>query len=366
MDLLKTLVLYMTMVFASSVQTMPDAEGFMVAYTTPAPTAVVATAAPAATPTPTPVPTVQVSPNPEYKTLQVGDKGEAVLKLQQALAEYGYYTGEQDGRYGNQTRMAVERFQYNHGLYADGIAGKYTLSVLYDSRQVRYAEATPTPPPPADTLTAAQPAPAATADTDAEQAEEGKETSGPETPLPATETPAPEATPEVTAAPEETPAPQEDETAETAPAFEAMEGWVIRLGDNGLPLVTDAASGKEAATEPVLPYRAGGTLYLPLTAILEEQGVLVLVSADRVDKSEIGFAAQDHLYCLAFTEDRQGQPTDLKVFCDDQPMPLENREIREAEGLYYVPLSTFTALTGLEAAEDAAAQVITVAAPAAE
>ena len=363
MDLLKTLVLYMTMVFASSVQTMPDAEGFMVAYTTPAPTAVVATAAPVATPTPTPVPTVQVSPNPEYKTLQVGDKGEAVLKLQQALAEYGYYDGEQDGRYGNQTRMAVERFQYNHGLYADGIAGKYTLSVLYDSQQVRYAEATPTPPPPADTLTAAQPAPET-------QAPAGEETPLPaaETPVPATETPAPEATPEPTIVPEATAVPETTEAAQTtaAPVFEAMEGWVIRLADTDLPLVTATVSDKEAATEPVLPYRAGDTLYLPLTAILEEQGVPVLVSADRVDKAEIGFAAQEHLYCLAFTEDRQGQPTDLEVFCDDQPMLLENREIREADGLYYVPVSTFTALTGLEAVEDAAAQVITVAAPAAE
>ena len=41
MDLLKTLVLYMTMVFASSVQSMPDAETFMVEYLTPEPTAVV-------------------------------------------------------------------------------------------------------------------------------------------------------------------------------------------------------------------------------------------------------------------------------------------------------------------------------------
>ena len=136
MDLLKTLLVYMTMVYASSVQSMPDAEAYMATVSTPTP-AVTATAEP--TPRPTAVPTVEVSVNPDYHTIQTGDKGDEVLRLQQALAEYGYYEGELDGRFGQQTRRAVDRFQYSHGLPADGIAGRNTLSVLYDSGKVRRA-----------------------------------------------------------------------------------------------------------------------------------------------------------------------------------------------------------------------------------
>ena len=87
MDLLKTLLVYMTMVYASSVQSMPDAEAYMATVVTPTP-AVTATAEP--TPRPTAVPTVEVSVNPDYHTIQTGDKGDEVLRLQQALAEYGY------------------------------------------------------------------------------------------------------------------------------------------------------------------------------------------------------------------------------------------------------------------------------------
>ena len=87
MDLLKTLLVYMTMVYASSVQSMPDAEAYMATVVTPTP-AVTATAEP--TPRPTVVPTVEVSVNPDYHTIQTGDKGDEVLRLQQALAEYGY------------------------------------------------------------------------------------------------------------------------------------------------------------------------------------------------------------------------------------------------------------------------------------
>ena len=35
MDLLKTLLVYMTMVYASSVQSMPDAEAYMATVSTP-------------------------------------------------------------------------------------------------------------------------------------------------------------------------------------------------------------------------------------------------------------------------------------------------------------------------------------------
>ena len=116
------------MVVAASVQNAPD-PGAIPAYDEPTPTPYVQ-AAPTATPTatatprPTPVPTIDITPNPEYSTLQVGDKGDEVRRLQEELARYGYYEGEIDGVYGNQTRRAVEQFQYQHGLSADGMAGR--------------------------------------------------------------------------------------------------------------------------------------------------------------------------------------------------------------------------------------------------
>ncbi|MBP3649426.1 MAG: peptidoglycan-binding protein [Clostridia bacterium] len=351
MDLLKTLVLYMTMIFASSVQSMPDAETFMVEYLTPAPTVVV-TPAPVVTPSPTPVPTIAISPNPEYKTLQVGDKGDEVLRLQKTLMEYGYYEGDLDGRYGNQTRYAVERFQYHHGLVADGIAGKHTLTVLYDSDQVRPAEPEPTPTPEGDSLTIALP-------TETKMAEA--------TPAP-TETlaPTPEPTPEITAEPTSEPEPTPTPEPTPEPVFEAMEGWVIRLADLDQPLVVSQQGRKEDTTHSVLPYQLGECAYVPLVPILEGEGAIVVSSNDSVEKIEIGFALGEHLYRLAFAEDQQGQPAGLETYCDDVPVPMENRDGRLVEGVLYLPTEMVTALTGMTFEQDHEAKMLSVFLPQAQ
>jgi len=153
MNLLKTLLIYLTMVFVSSVQTAPEPS--LVPQTpTPSPTLAIVAATDA--PTATPVPTPDITPNDQYHTLQVGDRSDTIKLMQQRLAELGYYTGEIDGAFGNQTRRAVEQFQYNNGLSVDGIAGKRTLTVLYESEDVVSAtveetatpEATDTTPPP--------------------------------------------------------------------------------------------------------------------------------------------------------------------------------------------------------------------------
>jgi hypothetical protein len=248
--------------------------------------------------------------------------------------------------------MAVEKFQYHHGLYADGIAGKYTLSVLYDSDQVRYATATPTPPPPADNLTVALPTAAAVTEAPA------TETPVPQTPAP--ETPVPE-----TPVPQTTEAPAAEPTVKRLP-IAAMEGWVIRLADTDAPLASDSRNSGQETPEPVPPCLVGETVYLPLVPVLEAKGLMVISSLDRLDKQEIGFAMNDHLYRLAFVEDREGNPIDLEIYCDETPMQLEDTDIREVKGIYYLPSGTFTALTGLAAAADETAHVITLGTPAAE
>ena len=62
--------------------------------------------------------------------LKKGSRGEAVRQLQQALNAMGYACGEADGIYGIRTQAAVRRFQQEHGLTADGIAGRMTWAAL--------------------------------------------------------------------------------------------------------------------------------------------------------------------------------------------------------------------------------------------
>ena len=53
-----------------------------------------------------------------------------VITLQQRLSALGYYAGAIDGDYGAVTTAAVRRFQEDHGLYVDGIAGSITMAAL--------------------------------------------------------------------------------------------------------------------------------------------------------------------------------------------------------------------------------------------
>ena len=76
--------------------------------------------------------TVTAAPSGEYVTLQYGDQGSLVMRLQQALKNQGYYTGEVDGFYGDGTMSAVKAFQRVKGLNVDGIAGPATQRVLFE------------------------------------------------------------------------------------------------------------------------------------------------------------------------------------------------------------------------------------------
>ena len=59
--------------------------------------------------------------------LKRGDKGPAVTKLQKQLIELGYLSsGDDDGKYGPKTAMAVMKFQQDNGLYVDGVVGPKT------------------------------------------------------------------------------------------------------------------------------------------------------------------------------------------------------------------------------------------------
>ena len=134
MDLIKTLMVYMMLLVGSSTEGAPAVTP-VPATPAPLPTAavIVSTAAPSA---PTATPGVR------YGTIYVGDKGENVRRLQKRLNELGYYKGKIDGQYGQQTRRAVEEFQRQTELKADGIAGRITQAACLTKTPPR-----PGPPP---------------------------------------------------------------------------------------------------------------------------------------------------------------------------------------------------------------------------
>lgn len=165
MDFLKVLMLYMSLMFASSVQSAPP-PGEAPIITPPPVTAqvqqtvastvqpgqvqvvgsTIITPDPNATPTPTPVPTI--TPNPSYGVLRFGDKNNRVKNMQARLIELGYLKeGADDGSFGYQTLNAVRAFQRANDLSADGDAGSVTLTQLYENPYVVANPDAPTPTP---------------------------------------------------------------------------------------------------------------------------------------------------------------------------------------------------------------------------
>ena len=62
--------------------------------------------------------------------LKLHNKGEDVRTLQENLIQLGYKPGTTDGDFGNKTEDAVIQLQENEGLYADGIVGRRTMTVI--------------------------------------------------------------------------------------------------------------------------------------------------------------------------------------------------------------------------------------------
>ena len=66
-----------------------------------------------------------------YPLLKYGNRGTAVVKLQQALKTQGFLNGSADGVYGSMTRGAEVKFQTTKKISIDGIAGNQTQTILY-------------------------------------------------------------------------------------------------------------------------------------------------------------------------------------------------------------------------------------------
>ncbi|MBN1777678.1 MAG: peptidoglycan-binding protein [Clostridiales bacterium] len=327
MDILKTVLLYLSMLYISSVQVAPDPATVNITPS-PAPTAygIYATTE-LSTPTPTPVPTPAITANPAYGQLVMGDRNATVKDVQLRLQELGYYTGTIDSAYGNQTRRAVEQFQYQNGLTVDGIAGKYTQTILFESPDVVaapvvtntpafYPDETDTPPPPTAVTSA--------------------------TPMPS---PAPTQAPEPTATPDV-----------NAPML--MEPYSFVMYGFTQPLTVQD-------TETLLhPVESEETLYIPLTEILKNAGNVVIESSDG-SLEEIAFSVLTDFYQVSYTVNGDGSVSNLVFEKNTQPQPLVTRSAVLLDGVCYLPLEDMQRITGITFATDDMGGVITVTMPSA-
>lgn len=97
------------------------------------------------TPTPTVSPAYDSHQPPEtIRQMNVGSHGDDVYWVQMRLTELGYYTGTVTGTYRDGTKAAVKAYQIDRKLGSDGVAGRKTLTYMYDEAR---NEPTATPQP---------------------------------------------------------------------------------------------------------------------------------------------------------------------------------------------------------------------------
>ncbi len=99
-------------------------------------------------------PSKEEDPAATSGTLRVGNTGNEVKALQQRLIDLKYLTGGADGVFGPKTYLALQAFQRNNKLQADGLAGSLTKNKLNSAGAVPaegiapLPTATPQPPSP--------------------------------------------------------------------------------------------------------------------------------------------------------------------------------------------------------------------------
>ena len=298
MDLLSNITLYLGLVFVSALQTTPSDA---VITTQPIiPTEIVSIQA---TQTPIPIPLPDSTPNPNYKQINFGEKGEDVTSLQNKLKEYGYYIGEVDGAFGHQTLQAIKLFQTNHSLAPDGIAGKQTLTILYESDTIMKLEL-PTPSP----IPSPTPSPTFT-------------------PSPIKIVPAitPTPHPKKTITPTQTPTP-------------------ITVVDNYQFIINS-----EKLTIP--PLFQEDNLYVPFKEILQASGIVVIENSkptDKINNEDFAFVFDDNLYNLVATQHVENTTYDIQITKNQTPLIMPLREIYKHDNIYYWPAVSITKIFNIQ------------------
>ncbi|MEM9039085.1 MAG: L,D-transpeptidase family protein [Actinomycetota bacterium] len=104
----------------------------------------------------------------EALSLRLGESGDGVRCLQQALADGGYFTGSVDGQFQQSTFDAVQAHQTANELYIDGVVGRETaLSLDVWPDEESFVVRTPRPPAGATDLWGVELSPVASAGADA-------------------------------------------------------------------------------------------------------------------------------------------------------------------------------------------------------
>ena len=93
--------------------------------------------------------TVAISEDPvEFsKKLKSGSKGKLVKKMQQRLAELGYYEGPISGSFQKYTTRAVKALQTQNGIESNGVVDETTWNLIFNDIRVVLPDATPKPTP---------------------------------------------------------------------------------------------------------------------------------------------------------------------------------------------------------------------------
>lgn len=73
----------------------------------------------------------------EEDTLSLGDRGEAVVRLQQRLMDLGFYTYKPTGSFQSVTEQAVRAYQSAAGLTVDGVVTAAVRGQLFSAAAVR-------------------------------------------------------------------------------------------------------------------------------------------------------------------------------------------------------------------------------------
>lgn len=89
-------------------------------------------------PTPEPAPSNPTQAPPSgtsisFPLLRLGSEGTAVERLQQRLGALGFYAGEIDGIFGQETEESVRQFQEQFDLEIDGVVGRSTWEILFNT-----------------------------------------------------------------------------------------------------------------------------------------------------------------------------------------------------------------------------------------
>ncbi len=306
MDFLKTLLAYMALMAALGVQEGPAID--TVPTPTPLPPTVTATLVPhqtetpTATPSPKPEPKPTITPNYRYETIDFGDSGSSVRKLQKKLIDLGYMPkGSDDSQYGYQTYNAVKAFQKANGLSADGVAGPATLTTLYEDPNV-IGVVEPTVVPTASPTPTMPPIP---------------------TPPPATETPEPLPLPTVNA----------------PDGWDRLDDGAIISGNTGKPLYLPG----EGQTAPDLFMTADGRGAVSLQQLADclENWQLEAASADLWKLTACGYAVEINLMADG-----------LNVTVDGTPVALDMQSVQLHEGTLYVTDAFLTGALGAQVVFD--------------